>query len=90
MNSLEFVVSASERNNIFVVWLSECLTDKQEFIGESLQEVRLIVGAVGIPARGTASCFNLLSILLQCRRQECPRLLQFALSIVDFSSNSYF
>ena len=43
---------------------------KQEFISESLQEVRLIVGAVGIPARGTASCCNLLSFLLQCRGQE--------------------
>lgn len=38
----------------------------------------------------TASSRNLLSILLQCRRQECPRLLQFALSIIDFSSNFYF
>ena len=40
---------------------------------------RQIVGAAGIPARSTASSRNLLSFLLQCRRQECPRLLQFAL-----------
>ena len=53
-------------------------------------EKRQIVGAAGIPARSTASSRNLLSILLQCRRQECPQLLQFALSIIDFSSNSYF
>ena len=53
-------------------------------------EKRQIVGAAGIPARSIASSRNLLSILLQCRRQECPRLLQFALSIIDFSSNSYF
>ena len=38
----------------------------------------------------TTSSRNLLSILLQCRRHECPRLLQFALSIIDFSSNFYF
>ena len=38
-------------------------------------EKRQIVGAAGIPARSTASSRNLLSILLQCRRQECPRLL---------------
>ena len=53
-------------------------------------EKRQIVGAAGIPASSTASSRNLLSILLQCRRQECPRLLHFALSIIDFSSNSYF
>lgn len=53
-------------------------------------EKRQIVGAAGIPARSTASSRNLLSILLQCHRQECLRLLQFALSIIAFSSNSYF
>ena len=37
--------------------LSGKLTAKQEFIFESLQEIRLIVGAVGIPARGTASSY---------------------------------
>ena len=28
------------------------------------------VGAAGIPARGTASSYSLMSFLLQCRRQE--------------------
>ena len=44
----------------------------------------LTVGAAGIPARGTASCCNLLSFLLQCRGQECPRLLQFVLLITVY------
>ena len=33
-------------------------------------EKRQIVGAAGIPAHSTASSRNLLSFLLQCRRQE--------------------
>ena len=43
------------------------------------------VGAAGIPARGTASSYSLMSFLLQCRRQECPRLLQLAFSPYFFS-----
>gem|GEM_PF-3508926 len=43
------------------------------------------VGGAGILARITASSRNLLSILLQCRGQECPQLLQFALSIMHIS-----
>ena len=41
------------------------------------------VGAAGIPARGTASSYSLMSFLLQCRRQECPRLLQLALFLIS-------
>ena len=59
------------------------------------------VGGAGIPARTTASSRNLLSFLLQCRRQELKvsgakrkanarGSYSFALSIIDFSSNSYF
>ena len=43
------------------------------------------VGAAGIPACGTASSYNLLSFLLQCRGQECPQLLQLA-----FTPNFFF
>ena len=51
-----------------------------QFIGEIINEQTVqTVGAAGIPARSTASSRNLLSILLQCRGQECPQLLQFAL-----------
>ena len=54
------------------VWIEVCGKAKNS-------EERQIVGAAGIPARSTASSRNLLNILQQCRRQECPRLLQFAL-----------
>ena len=46
----------------------------------------LIVGGAGILACTTASCRNLLIILLQCRGQECPQLLQFALPIMHNSA----
>ena len=71
--------------------LSGKLTDKQEFIGEVLQEVRLIVGAVGIPARGTASSYiKWVSCCNAAGRNARGSYSKFALSIIDFSSNSYF
>ena len=48
------------------------------------------VGAVGIPACGIAARNSVSYGCLQCRGQECPHLLLFALSIIEFSSNSYF
>ena len=43
MNSLEFVVSASERNDIFVVCLSECLTDKLQNLISSARLMLLVL-----------------------------------------------
>ena len=56
------------------VWIKEGVAKQKN------SEKRQIVGAAGFLARSTASSRNLLSILLQCRGQESPRLLQLAYS----------
>ena len=48
------------------------------------------VGAAGIPACGIAARNSVSYGCLQWCGQECPHLLLFALSIIEFSSNSYF
>ena len=41
------------------------------------------VGAAGILACGIAARYSVSYGCLQCRRQECPRLLRFALLITE-------
>ena len=60
------------------------LTTKLQFSGEVINEQNVqTVGAAGIPARGIAARNSASYSSLQCRGQECPRLLQLAVFLVD-------